>query len=276
MAKRFLAALLALTLALTMTACGNSKEKEEEEKLKQEQEQAEQKEAADREASDAVISQIDALPEKVKLSDRSAVKTAREALAALTEEQRDLVPEETIGKLEKAEDRIQRLRKRAKQVKKKKAENRKAAQAVTSAIEALPQKVTLNDRNAVAGARSAYNNLTTTQKRYVADSTLSKLTDAESRIAKLDKKAQKKAQKKAEKKAKKQKKTSSKYDIARKYIGKSAKSLIAAIGAPKKKKKNPNCATDGEAFTYIYDGFYVGVQSDTMDSPLYVLNVEKN
>ena len=67
-----------------------------------------------------------------------------------------------------------------------------------------------------------------------------------------------------------------KYSIAKKYVGKKASALIAAIGSPKRKKKNPNCATDGEEYIYYYDGFYVGVLSQTMKSPLIVQNVMKN
>ena len=91
--------------------------------------------------------------------------------------------------------------------------------------------------------------------------------------------AKKKAEKKKDKKkdsGKKEEKKQDKYSIAKKYIGKKASALIAAIGKPNKKKKNANCATDGEEYIYYYDGFYVGVLSQDMDSPLIVQNVTKN
>ena len=122
---------------------------------------------------------------------------------------------------------------------------------------------------------------------------MDKLTSAEAKIKELKeeqkKKEEEKAKKKAEKEkakkaaekkkaeeAKKKEKKDDKYAIAKKYVGKKASALISAIGKPKRKKKNPNCATDGEEYIYYYDGFYVGVLSQDMDSPLIVQNVTKN
>lgn len=63
----------------------------------------------DHTALTAVIAMIDALPDVVQLSDKSAVQAARAAYEDLTELQQLLVPEDTLNKLMAAEDRIEQL-----------------------------------------------------------------------------------------------------------------------------------------------------------------------
>ena len=58
-----------------------------------------------------------------------------------------------------------------------------AAKAVTDQINAIPEKVTLNDKVTVEDARAAYDALTDDQKALLTDETLSKLTAAEESIA---------------------------------------------------------------------------------------------
>ena len=69
--------------------------------------------ASDREAAQAVIDKITALgdPDKVTLEQEEAVKAAREAYDALTDAQKEIVGEENLAKLEKAEARIEDLKK---------------------------------------------------------------------------------------------------------------------------------------------------------------------
>lgn len=69
--------------------------------------------ASDREAAQAVIDKINALgdPDKVTLKQEEAVKEAREAYDALTKAQQELVGKGNLEKLEKAEARIEDLKK---------------------------------------------------------------------------------------------------------------------------------------------------------------------
>lgn len=296
MIRRLMAVVLCVSMLLGVTACNSSKKAEEEkEKAKQEEIKRENEAKAN-----AFISAVEALPElkKMKLKDEPAVAGARALYDELTDEQKELVPAETLETLEAAEERMeQRKQLRAKR-KKERKENKEAASKAIDAINAIPSTVTLDAENTVYAARNAYSQLTEAQKEFVSDDVLSKLTSAEATIQKLKeekakkeeearKAAEKKKQEKASKNKKKEEKKSSKketkkeekkedkYSIAKKYIGKKASALVAAIGSPKRKKKNPNCATDGEEYIYYYDGFYVGVLSQTMDSPLIVQTVQK-
>lgn len=69
--------------------------------------------ASDREAAQAVIDKINALgdPDQVTLEQENDVKAARAAYDALTKEQKDLVGSDNLAKLEKAEARIEDLKK---------------------------------------------------------------------------------------------------------------------------------------------------------------------
>ena len=292
MGKKLIAVLLLITLLLTMCACDSAKKKEEEkEKAKQEEIKK------DNEAKvNAFVSAIESLPEldEIKLKDEPAIAGARALYDGLTEDQKALVPAEALDTLESAEKKIEERKQIKEERKKEREANKAAAKKAIDAINAIPDTVTLDAENAVYTARNAYSQLSDAQKKFVKDSVLGKLTSAEAKIQDLkaeeakkaeeEKKKQEEAKKKAEKKKSEKKKESSKkseqktdkYSIAKKYVGKKASALIAAIGSPKRKKKNPNCATDGEEYIYYYDGFYVGVLSQTMDSPLIVQNVSKN
>lgn len=293
MGKRLTVLLLCAALVMSMSACGSSKKAEEEaEKAKQEEIKKENESAAN-----AVIGAIEGLPENLKLKDETEVAGARAMYDALTDEQKKLVPSEIVEKLTAAEETIEEHRKIKEERDAEKEANKKAAKDAESVISGIPDKITLDAENAINQARTAYNDLTEDQKKFVSDSSLSKLTAAEKTLQDLKDEEEKKAEeekkkkeekekKKAEKKAEKKKaaeeekkqdaEKQDKYSIAKKYVGKKASALISAIGAPNKKKKNPNCATDGEEYIYYYDGFYVGVLSQTMDDPLIVQNVSKN
>ena len=282
-----MALLLCMALVFTMTACGDSKkEKEEAEKAKQEQIQQENEAAAN-----AVVSAIESLPEHLKLKNETEVAGARALYDELTEEQKALVPAEMLTRLEEAEKTIEEHKAIKEEREKEKAANKEAASKAEGVINGIPDEVTLDAENAVMQARAAYSELTDDQKKFVSDKAMDKLNSAEAKIKELKEEKQKKEEeaekkkeakkkaaekKKAAKETKKEEKKQDKYAIAKKYVGKKASALISAIGSPKSKKKNPNCATDGEEYIYYYDGFYVGVLSQDMDSPLIVQNVTKN
>gem|GEM_PF-5053961 len=282
--KKLIVLTLAAAMLLSMTACGNEK-KEEEEKAKAAAEEQAKKDAENEKKANEVIDAIQSLPANIRLKDKASVASARALYDGLTDEQKTIVPEDTLKLLEDAEDKLVELKEKRKKLRKQRAANRKAAAEVTAAIEQLPATVTLANKTSVQNARYLYNQLTPKQKKLVDKSSLNKLGKAEKRIERIEqqkqKKAQKKAQKKQQKKQKKQqpkkkKQQNDKYAIAKTFIRKKASALIARIGAPSRKKKNPNCSTDGEEWIYYYNGFYVGVLSQTMDSPLMVVSVTKN
>jgi hypothetical protein len=286
MSRRILAILMCAVLVFTMAGCGDSKkEKEEAEKAKQEEEQR-----LNEAAANAFVSAVESLPEKIKLKDETAVAGARALYDELTDEQKALVPSEFLTRLEEAEKEIEEHRAIKEKRDAEKAANKEAAAKAEDVLNGIPADVTLDAETAVNQARAEYNQLTDDQKKYVSKSAVDKLTSAEAKIKELKEEQKKKEEEKAKKKAakkkaaekkkaeeaKKKEKKEDKYAIAKKYVGKKASALISAIGKPKRKKKNPNCATDGEEYIYYYDGFYVGVLSQDMDSPLIVQNVTKN
>ena len=98
--------------------------------------------------------------DKLTLGDKEAVKAAKEAFDKLTDEQKVLVPQETVDKL-------------------------KAADAITDIL-SLPDadKITANDKAAIEAARKAYEELTEEQKKLVSQEVLDKLLSAEEAIKK--------------------------------------------------------------------------------------------
>lgn len=137
-------------------------------------------EAAERERAkvNEVIALINAIPDSVTLNDKATVEAARKAYDALTADQKkDVI---NYSKLVDAENTIAALE----ALEKASAEDRAAAQTVIDIIDNLPDPITLNDKDAVEAARSAYENLTDTQKQLVTN--LGKLTKAEETIAALE------------------------------------------------------------------------------------------
>ena len=146
------------------------------------------KEKADKEAADAVIAQIDALPtaENVTLEHQEAVDAARDAYSKLTDDQKKLVSKETTDKLERAEKKIAQLL------------EEQAADLVLEEINALPSKdnLTLEDEVALAGAEAHYNALSDAQKEYLngkAPESVAKLGELRTQLEKLKKDAADKA-----------------------------------------------------------------------------------
>ena len=146
------------------------------------------KEKADKEAADAVIAQINALPtaENVTLEHQEAVDAARNAYSKLTDDQKKLVSKETTDKLECAEKKIAQLL------------EEQAADLVLEEINALPSKeaLTLDDEVALAGAEAHYNALSDAQREYLngkAPESVAKLGELRTQLEKLKKDAADKA-----------------------------------------------------------------------------------
>lgn len=137
------------------------------------------------ETASTVANQLKNLPavDKIALEDKESVKAARDAYDALNEDQKKLVPEEQVKALTEAETKIAELQKAA---------DEKAAKAVTDQIAAIPavNNLKLTDASKIKAARDAYNKLSADQKKLVTAAQLKALTDAEARIAQLQKAAQ--------------------------------------------------------------------------------------
>lgn len=142
------------------------------------------KDKANKEAADKVVALIDALPNSVSISDKSAVESARNAYDSLTPAQKDCVPESSYNKLVAAENAIDTLNK-----------NRTAAQPVINLIDEIPTSITLDCKDKVTAARSAYDKLTSEQKEYVTN--YSKLSAAENAIETLETEEQARAKDRA-------------------------------------------------------------------------------
>lgn len=141
--------------------------------LKQYEEQQAQI-AADKAAANKVVNLIDALPANVTLSNRNDVNNARIAYNSLTAAQKGYVTNYT--KLTDAEDKIVELD--------AEAQEQAKINSVITAIDAIPEQLTLNDKAAVEAAREAYDALTTAQKAKVIN--YNDLTNAENTIVALE------------------------------------------------------------------------------------------
>ena len=123
-------------------------------------------------AAQAVADQINALPaaEDVALESAYEIAGARAAYNALTDDQKNLIDDETLNKLTAAEAALQSL---------------VDVDIVERMINALPnaENVTYNDKAAIEDARAAYDALTDDQKALVNLETVDKLTAAEEALA---------------------------------------------------------------------------------------------
>ena len=121
-------------------------------------------------AAAAVTDQINALPaaEDVTLDDFADIMDAAAAYAALTDDQKALVDDETVQKLNAAEDALIQA-----------AKDVVAAEKVKAQINDLPEEVTADDKDDIEAARAAYDALTDAQKALIDEDTYKKLTDAE-------------------------------------------------------------------------------------------------
>lgn len=130
--------------------------------------------AKDKEAANKVVQLINKLPSKITLDDKDAVNSARNAYNALTSSQKGYVT--NYSKLTAAEEKIVELENEVKEQAK--------INAVISAIDSIPEELTLKDKSTVEAARKAYDALTSAQKSKVVN--YSDLTNAEDTIAALE------------------------------------------------------------------------------------------
>lgn len=137
----------------------------------------------DEKAAQDVIDAIEALPESITLDSEDDIANARAALDNLTEDQRKLVPADTIDKLKAAEADLAAL----------KAEqgpseaDLAAAQNVIDLLNQLPdpEEVTLDDAEKIANARQAVNELTAEQRNLIEEGLLSLLEKDEAALKAL-------------------------------------------------------------------------------------------
>ena len=123
---------------------------------------------------DKVIAKIAALPTKITLNDKFAVQDARNAYNALSSSDKKKVT--NYSKLVAAEATIAQIEEDTK--------NQAAANKVIKLINNLPSYITLESKDMVASARSAYNSLTAKQKKLVVN--YDRLQRAESAIKRLE------------------------------------------------------------------------------------------
>jgi DNA repair exonuclease SbcCD ATPase subunit len=144
--------------------------KEDSEKLDQARQKIAELELTqkDRDAANAVADQIGKLPKDITVDNASSVYDAQKAYNNLSDSQKNYVGQDAKDQLA---DAI-------------KAADKATADAVSKAINALPDTITLNDKDAVKAARDAYDALTPEAKAQV-DTT--RLTAAEKAIQSLEK-----------------------------------------------------------------------------------------
>lgn len=137
----------------------------------------------DEKAAQDVIDAIEALPENITLDNEDDIANARAALDNLTEDQRKLVPADTIDKLEAAEADLAALK--AEQGPSE--EDLAAAQNVTALLNQLPdpEDVTLGDAEKISNARRAVNELSNEQLELIEEGLLSKLKKDEDALKTL-------------------------------------------------------------------------------------------
>ena len=123
-------------------------------------------------AATPVIEAINALKEadEITLDDQADVSAARAAYETLTPAQKAKVTQETLDKLEAAEQALKEY-------------NAKVAKPVADTIDALPDEITADDKDKVQAAREAYETLTREQKACVPQETRDKLLAAEKALA---------------------------------------------------------------------------------------------
>lgn len=141
-------------------------------------------------AANKVIELINNLPNKITLNDKAAVVKARTEYNKLTAAQKGYVT--NLQRLVEAEKAIQTLEKEKAELDK----NVAAADKVSSLINSLPENITVSDKAKVNEARTAYNKLTSEQKKYVKN--YDKLVNAENKILELEAEQRKDEAEKAE------------------------------------------------------------------------------
>lgn len=128
--------------------------------------------ASDETTANVAISKINGIGD-VTVDSKEAIEDAREAYDALTDDQKALVPDETLKALTDAEAALAKA-----------TADKAAADAVAGKINGIGT-VTRRSGAAIKAARDAYDALTDDQKALISDETLKVLTDAEATYAAL-------------------------------------------------------------------------------------------
>ena len=134
---------------------------------------------ADQAEAEKVMDQISALGEITSLDQKASVEQARAAYDALNDAQKAYVTEDSLAVLRDAETKIAELEAAA--------ADQTVAQTVIDMIDGLGQITDVAQKTEIQAARNAYEKLTDAQKAYVSEDTLKVLTDAEAKIAALEK-----------------------------------------------------------------------------------------
>ena len=108
---------------------------------------------------------IKTLPEKVTLENSYLVKALRALYDSLSDDQKKLIPEEDVRKLEAAEEKINEL-------------NRAAAEQFTIAVNSIAQSEAGEGKGMLDVATEKYNNITEEQKALVSDDTMALYNEA--------------------------------------------------------------------------------------------------
>ena len=108
---------------------------------------------------------IKTLPEKVTLENSYLVKALRALYDSLSDDQKKLIPEEDVRKLETAEEKTNEL-------------NRAAAERFTIAVNAIPRSEAGEGKGMLDAATEIYNNITEEQKALVSDDTMALYNEA--------------------------------------------------------------------------------------------------
>ena len=136
---------------------------------------------ADKAAAENVEALIRAIPSTIDANAKDEIQAARAAYNALTSAQKGYVS--NYSRLTDAENALNAYEEQQAQI----AADKAAANTVVAKINAIPANLTLDDKDDVNAARTAYNALTSAQKGYVTN--YSKLTSAEERIIALEEEA---------------------------------------------------------------------------------------
>ncbi|MBE6010422.1 MAG: hypothetical protein E7236_07175 [Lachnospiraceae bacterium] len=150
----------------------------------------------DQEAADNVTRLVnnlntDAMTVDNLSTSKTSVDHARAAYEALTEAQKEKVPQDTLNKLTAAEQKIKALEDEAAAIEKQKADQAAAAK-VEEALNALLAADQMNADNyadavkAITAAESAYNTLTDAQKAYVSADAKEKLNAAKAKAGEIE------------------------------------------------------------------------------------------
>lgn len=126
--------------------------------------------------AETVMDAIDAIDEEITLESETKINAARTAYDALPDGLKILITNYPV--LAVAEEQLAAL--------KQAGENQAAADAVEEMIQAIDETITLNSRETIEAARTAYDALTDAQKALVDEAVLQALLDAEGQYANLN------------------------------------------------------------------------------------------